>query len=551
MGNAMSCAWTGNPGRAGSVEEGTTRMVASGQITRLRRDDFSFHGFDHLETELDAVLDDVWLRRGEPVAEVVSDAVFVPLTEVERGRSEGGMVTADGAPIPTAISHRRFGAFGHEVLGTMSQPLVLSPERVVKDEVVYLGQMLDHFGHLLLETLSRAWILDQVDPATKIVCHVQGALKLSGPAWRMLARFGITRERLLVLDTQTRLRRVIVPEALYEISYAAHDRLADAYRATAARIVRTDHQTDQPVYLSRRLLSSQQRPIVGELALEDVFRENGFLVAHTETMSFDDQVRLICRHRHVFSSTGSAAYLALFATRPPELHMLSASIPFHDYFLVPRAIGAAASFCNCFTGDNQPSHYYLPPVLELDKLADYLAGRGLLKHRTRAALTARALDFRPIADELRLYAFVRNCAVLRRRLPPEVEAEALTVAEASWPLLWMLARYYVAHDPARIEALIQQFNRLLAAETTTDRLARFQADVRSRNGLVLRHLQPETAADLTRVMLDRLHINFDDERARRLERREQGRRRNPGAAATPAGSNSRAKTMAQVGGQPT
>lgn len=505
-------------------------MTASAQITRLRRSDFSFHGFGHLESELDTFLADVWIRSGEPVAQVVNDAVFVPLFEVGRGRVEGALLNNDGVPVPTSISHRRFGAFGNEVLGTLSQPVPRNPEREIEEEVVYLGRLIDHFGHIVLETLSRAWILNHVPPETRVVFHIQGTPEFSFTLRRMLERFGVPLERILVLDTQTRLRRVVVPEALYEISYAAHERLADAYRRVAERIIRSDGQTDQPVYLSRRLLPSQQRPIVGELEMEDVLRENGFLVAHTETMSFEEQVRLISRHRHVFSSSGSAAYLALFAPRPPTMHLLTAGIPFHDYFLVPRAIGAGASYCNCFTGDNRPEQYYVPPVLEMPMLADYLDRQGMLKRRVRAAVTSRVVEFKPAYDELRLYAHLWTNAIFKRALPSEIEAEALAVAQSSWPLCWLLARYYLVHDPTQIEGIVQQFNRLLAAESDPARLARFQGDVRTANGRVMRHLKPETAAGLKRVMLDRIQINFDEERAqRKAQRGRQGRGR-PGRA---------------------
>lgn len=501
-------------------------MTASTQITRLRRSDFSFHGFDHLESELDTFLDDVWIRSGEPVARVEEDAVFIPLFEVGRSQFEGALLTNDGVPVPTSVSQRRFGAFGNEVLGTLSQPVALNPEHVIEDEVVYLGRLVDHFGHVMLETLSRAWILDHVPLETRVIFHLQGSPELSLATRRMLEHFGVPPERIVLLDTQTLLRRVIVPEALYEISYAAHERVADAYRRVAERIIRSDVQTDQPVYLSRRLLPSQQRPIVGELEMEDVLRENGFLVAHTETMSFEEQVRLISRHRHVFSSSGSAAYLALFAPRPPMMHMLTAGIPFHDYFLVPRAIGAEASYCNCFTGDNRPEQYYVPPVLEMPVLADYLDRQGMLKRRERAAVTARVVEFKPAYDELRLYAHLWTNAVFERALPSEIEAEALAAAQSSWPLCWLLARYYLVHDPTRIEGIVQQFNHLLSAESDPGRLARFQGDVRTANGRVMRHLKPETAAGLKRVMLDRLQINFEEERAqRKAQRGRQGRRR--------------------------
>lgn len=515
-------------------------MSSDAAKQRLRPSDFYFHGFELLQSALKEFLNDVWIRISDPVALGVEDAVFVPSFAVARAHYEGCLVTADGKPIPTALSQRRYGAFGNQVLGTLSQPIPIKPERVVEEEVVYLGWFIDHFGHLLLESLARTWILRELDPTTKVLFHINGPKDFSTIATRILEAFGIPAERILMLDEQAVLRRVIVPEALYEISYAAHVRAPEAYRDAAAAIVGAGDRSDQPVYLSRRLLSSRQRPIVGEFELEEVFRENGFLIVHPELMTFDDQVRLVNRHHDIFTSAGSAAYLPLFALQPPRLHTLTAGIPLHDYFLVPRILGAEAFFCNCFTGDNRPSDYYLPPVLEMSKLADYLESRGLLKNRLRASLTAQAKDFQPDYEELRLFAYVQFLGFHGKQLPTEVEAEALTRARTSWPLCWMLARYYVVRDPARIDELVQWFNALAEAESDIGRLANFHPDIRVGIGKIDRNCHPQTRLRLASVLKDRFLINLSEEKKRRQMRRGT----HQGAAGGPA--NDRESTSSPV-----
>lgn len=503
-------------------------MLPNGTATPLRPGDFSFAGFDDLQRPLEQWLGDVGIRRGQPVATTVEDALFVPPSEVGRGEYEGALLTRDGGPIATAQAHRRYGAFGDQIIGTLRQPVPLDHHRVVDEEVVYLGWYYGHFGHFLLESLARTWILDQIDPSTKVVFHVERASDLAGVTLRMLAAFGVPLERVLLLDRQTRLRRVVAPEPLYEISYAAHERMPLAYRRVAATIVGGGDPAEQPLYLSRRLLPSIQRPIVGEFELEEVLRENGFLVAHPETMSFEDQVRLVNRHRHVFSYSGSTAYLPLFSVRPASLHVLTPGIPFQDYFLVSKVATAEATFVNCLRGENRPSHYFLPPLVDIAAVADYLESRGFLRRRLRASLASRLGSLQPRYDEARLYAYVLH-GIRRDSLPPEVETEALDSARRSWPLSWILAGYYAPRDPDRTDELARNFAALVAEEADLARLAHFHQDVTTRSRRISRHCSAETATLLADVLADRFGIDLAEARERPERRARDKPRREPGA----------------------
>jgi capsular polysaccharide biosynthesis protein len=513
-------------------------MRPGGDVTPLRPSDFWFHGFDDLRPELERSLREVGIRHGDPLAPVVENAVFVPPVELgERGHFEGALLTEDGQPIPTAQAHRRFGAFGEQLIGSLREPVEIKPERVVDEEVVYLGWYIGHFGHFLLESLARVWILDRIDPTMRVVFHIQRERDLSGMTLRILDAFGVPRDRILELNEQTLLRRVIVPEALYEIAHAAHEGMALLFRRVAASVVAGEDRSDQPVYLSRRLLPSTQREIVGEFEMEEVFRENGFLVAHPETMTLEDQIRLVNRHRDVFTSAGSAVYGTLFSLSPLRVHFLTAGIPILDYFLVPKAAGAEASYSNCFAGDDTSSLWYLPPRVEMDKLSAYLDSLGLLRRRLRASLAARLGGLNARHDEARLYTHVRHC-VVRRPLPAEIEAEALHLARSSWPVSWVLACYYAFNDPSRADPMARQFVDLVAAESDVGRLAHFHQDVEGRARRVVRECDPETATRLIGVLWDRFEIDLrgTQERLQRQRGRQgAGAKRTRSANPTPAG----------------
>ena len=70
----------------------------------------------------------------------------------------------------------------------------------------------------------------------------------------------------------------------------------------------------------------------------------------------------------------------------------------------------------------------------------------------------------------------------------------------------MLAHFYVRQDRQRAENLARQFADLAAAETDTERLAKYRAEVADIAPMLVRRGSPETAARLHEVATDRFLV---------------------------------------------
>lgn len=493
-------------------------MLRSDDDLTLSVEDFSLVGFEEHRLRLQQELRRLRIRGSRPRATVVENAIFIPAEKLGPAYYEGALLTSDGQPIPEALQERRNARAGDIVLGGLSRAVPLNPAHGVDAEVVYLGWFFDHFGHFLLESTARLWALADLDPSVKILFHVRRPFRPTGVFLEMLEAFGIAPDRVLVPEAQTRFRRVLVPEPLYEISAAAHVQMPQPHRSVAQRILTDTDPFDQPVYFSRRLLPPQRRPTVGEFALEEILRENGFLVVYTETMTFADQVRVANRYRTVLAEAGTALYLTLFALTPPKLHMLTNGIPYLDYFLIPKLIGAEASYCNCLIGDHHASTSYLPLMLQIDNVTRYLDSLGLLKKKMRAAIAPSVHDLQSEFEELQLYSQVRH-AGRDHALQPEVEREARELARTSWPISWGLALYYAARDDRRADAMVRQFSTLVATETNSARLAYFYDNVLRVPGKLGQLCTIETREALRSVLQARFSIDLDALLAKRREDR--------------------------------
>lgn len=498
----------------------------------LQSADFSFSGFGDLRRdELRKILR-LGIRSGEPEVSVVDGAIFIPSNSVagdDQPKYAGGMVRPDGKPIDTAAMQRK----GGKRIAGVADPIPVDPVQELDEEVVYLGLLFNHYGRVLLESLARIWYLGRVDPAVKVVFNTANAAQGGLAPWlpELLSLFGIPPNRVLSLDAPTRLRRAIVPEPLFEQFYSAHDEMVRPFREAAARVASDVVPSDQPLYLSRRRLSSRQRPAIGEAELEQILQANGFRIAYPETMSIADQVRMINAHKDIVSSLGSAAHSVLFALHHPRLHLLASreDIP-ANYFLCSAIADAPTTFVNCLGAggrttandervnrradsfendakvrpvDLDAGPQSMPQLLDVPSAVSYLVERGLAPNRAPTGVSAPCAQLQEQFDEAWLYARVRKAST-KSTLPADIEAEAISTAGTSWPLSLMLARYYArAKDAARADAMANQFAQLAEAETDVDRLAYFRGDVHGLMSRIVRMCRPPTVDRLNQVLAER------------------------------------------------
>ena len=521
----------------GSSDRGATRAIADSR--GLQPDDFSFHGFGELRRDERRKMLRLGIRTGEPEVSIVDGAIFVPGNSAAgngQPKYAGGIVKPDGQPIDTAQTHRK----GGKRFGGIVDSVAVEPVRELDEEVVYLGLLFNHYGRVLLESLARVWYLDRIDSTVKVAFNTANAAQAGLAPWvpELLALFGISPERVLSLDVPTRLRRAIVPEPLFEQFYAAHEEMVRPFRDVAAQVAGNVTPSDQPLYLSRRRLSSRQRPVIGEAELEGVLRANGFRIAYPETMSIVDQVRMINGHTDIVSSLGSAAHSILFALHRPRLHLLASrdDIP-AIYFLCSALSDAPTTFVNCLDAggrltanddrlnrradsfekeekvrpaDLDAGPQSMPQLLDVSTAAGYLAGRGFVKHREETGAQIPELALQDRFDEAWLYARVRKAST-KSTLPDDIEAEATARAATSWPLSMMLARYYArARDAARAEEMASRFVALAESEDDADRLAYYQGDVRGLTGRISRVCRPATVNRMNKLLTDRFPVGSGD-----------------------------------------
>jgi hypothetical protein len=503
--------------------------TTSSSGTPLDPEAFSFVGFDELTRAERRKISRLTIREGPRELTVVENAIFDPGTGDDAGKASrfsGGIFDAEGATIAAAGVQRKGGkAFGAPLQRSNGD---LAP---IAEDVIYLGPLFNHYGRVLLETLARAWYVNEPDAGNqRVIVSTANAAQHDLAPWLapLLHAFGVPAERLFLTPRLSRFRRITVPEPLFEQLHAAHRQMVEPFHRVAGAGGSEAPISEQPVYLSRRGLSSRNRPVIGEAEVEEILRANGVRIVYPETLPLADQVRIFNTHRDILSPVGSAAHTILFATNRPRLHLLASrdDIP-ANYFLCSALAGAPTTFVNCVVSAGQESDdesvsgearrgasgrgadpysglQSRPQKVDLEPFVEYLRGQGFLRqaYRPLSGGDQERLDTR--FDEAWAYARVRKAAGKSTALADDIEARIMQQSVTSWPISLMMAHYFSRRgDSARTQELVLQFLDLLAVEHDEQRLRYFHADVMSIAQRLARKSDPASARLLQAALATR------------------------------------------------
>ena len=187
---------------------------------------------------------------------------------------------------------------------------------------VYGGRINLHFGHFLINTLSRFWpLLARRRDRLKFLCHdtnVPAAWFAHPFASRIFGALGLTPEDFVTFDAPTRIERLIVPHTSVAEQFYAHRVFGLLCRRLGVAIAGDmgDASDRAPIYLSKTRLAHGVSRFVNEQALADRLAERGVEIVHPETLDLADQIRLFAGRRTVLGCAGSAFHTSIFA--PPR-----------------------------------------------------------------------------------------------------------------------------------------------------------------------------------------------------------------------------------------
>lgn len=199
------------------------------------------------------------------------------------------------------------------------------------DTVVYLGVFIHQWGHFILDSLSRAWIVSHLDNIKKykFVFLSENNRKLDGNYLEALNLLGIEQSQIIVVEQTTKFKEIIVPEMS---TYADHS-FNKEYSQIFKRMVKNAHIENIPVpkkiYLTRTNLKEAQKKEFGEKIIEENFKKNDYTIIAPEKLNVRKQIAIFQKASEIVCLNGSIPFDIVFGSTNLKLIVINKTSLLH------------------------------------------------------------------------------------------------------------------------------------------------------------------------------------------------------------------------------
>ena len=180
----------------------------------------------------------------------------------------------------------------------------------VDEDVVFIGNVFNQFGHFLLEHMNRAYaLLDKKYQKMKVVLiNNMDVNPVPNYMFELLGLLGVKRENIIILNNTTQFRNVYVPVQGFNIPVYSSNAFGKTFDKIASNVKNTNKY--DKIYVSRTALKS--RRTFGEGVVQKIFEKNGFKIIYPETLPLVEQISLVKNCKILAGCAGTALHLALF-----------------------------------------------------------------------------------------------------------------------------------------------------------------------------------------------------------------------------------------------
>lgn len=214
--------------------------------------------------------------------------------------------------------------------------------KYVNEDVVFLGALSGHYGHFILEGLSRLWYF--LNPANIHLKAVYISEVPNNKFIKFFSLFGLKDVNVIEVTEPTRFRNVVVPEQ----SIRLHDSYHVLYRETIDKIKESvEPGRSKKVFFSKKLSKSGRA--IGEPVIEKVFKENGYEIFYPEEMNLYETVSVLKGCADFAASSGTNIHNAIFLDDQKSTICLNRSEHFHPIqIMIDRMRDLNATYIDVF-----------------------------------------------------------------------------------------------------------------------------------------------------------------------------------------------------------
>ncbi len=193
------------------------------------------------------------------------------------------------------------------------------------EKVVYCGYLVNHWGHFLIEAVTRLWyFLENDTTVDKYVFFVdEGEDRIVKGNYLEFLKLLKIWDKLEIINKPTTYREVIVPELGLKCRNSYSPKLIAVFDEVAKNVtVNPAWETCSKIYYSRSQLAKGLPFEFGFDALDNFFEKNGYSILYPEKVPLGQMIHYIRNAQVVASLSGSLPHNMLFANNGQRLEIV-------------------------------------------------------------------------------------------------------------------------------------------------------------------------------------------------------------------------------------
>lgn len=219
----------------------------------------------------------------------------------------------------------------------------------INETVVFGGVLINHFGNLVLESLSRIWYWLE-NRKNKVAFVLMGSLLIDSVDFEQKFKFynylnllGINEENSYIIVKSTQFEKIIVPdESVYSLEPYANTAWLKTFDC-----INNNVEGDlgiRKIYLTRRYLKKEDS--VNEEFLENFYKKQGYVIIAPETLPLEKQIALLKGAEYIAAILGTLTHLILFSKNiiNIDIFIRDSNTIIRPQFLINRIKNVHANF---------------------------------------------------------------------------------------------------------------------------------------------------------------------------------------------------------------
>lgn len=208
------------------------------------------------------------------------------------------------------------------------------PVKFIEESVIFGGVLLGHFGHFLLECLSRLWYLIENPQDTRKIVFIVHPINKGYKKWfeDFFELLDIPLSRIIFVDKEIlKFQHITIPEESIHSWYGYHKKYLIPYQKILSNVPKSSIK--KKIYLSRTKLKEGLAFSIGEEWFEEFYRQQGFEIVYPETLPLKEQIALVAGAEHLVCTKGTLCHFMPFLPNNAKVDFLyrSAGKPNHNF----------------------------------------------------------------------------------------------------------------------------------------------------------------------------------------------------------------------------